>query len=128
MTDRPILKPLIALLHSRRFMLLLLTLIAFFLIPQIPNLSDVWKNRLADIVFYGGAALFVALTGEDLLTTWQKPAKPENLDSVLQEMLKEALAALNPPRSPELPLVGAVKYPVASTNSTLTDKDVKSVG
>lgn len=105
MDTKPIVTPLLKLLHSRRFMVLLLSLIVFFLIPTIPDqwMNDAWKDRLAQVVFYGAGIVIVGLSGEDLLAAYAS-GKALTLKDLLIQLLEEGMITLEEPEPVPAPV------------------------
>lgn len=84
----PLVGALLDLLSRERVVVLLLALVAFYLVPTIPNLSPVWADRLSNIIFYGGGIILLGLSAESLIET--KAGLPTTLDGIGGELLKAA--------------------------------------
>lgn len=82
----PLVGALLDLLSRERVVVLLLSLVAFYFVPTIPNLSPVWAERLSNIVFYGGGIILLGLSAESLIET--KAGLPTTLEDFGGELLK----------------------------------------
>lgn len=87
----PIVKPLISLAHSRRFILIVLAVVANLLLPTIPNITADRLTLLQNVVIYGGGILLTGLTAENIMQA--RPTLPATAGAAISAIAGELVTA-----------------------------------
>lgn len=81
----PVVEPLLDLLGKERMIILLLALLGYYGIPQIPNINPKLAADLGNLVFYGGGIILTGLQVEVLIET--RKQLPPSAQGIAVEML-----------------------------------------
>jgi ABC-type Co2+ transport system permease subunit len=85
----PVLKPLLALLNSKAVLSLIAGILAFIVVPQIPNLTPDRIKTLGDLVFSGAMLLVGRFSLEGVLTT--RAQLPTTAQDYVRQLFEELM-------------------------------------
>lgn len=92
--DSPILKPIIALLKSRKFMTAVLMILTSVIIARVPELA-VMREEITVVIITAGLAVIGGTAWEDSAAAGRsEAANPRTTEQLTQEAIQEALRVL----------------------------------